>query len=83
MCIVRDGSYDTDQSGDIDLTAEYNWGHSQNAAKRDRGSKCENLTMEAYTAFFDGRTLITSAGGELTPAQLDALKGYRDTAVAA
>ena len=30
--------------------------------------------MEAYTAFFDGRTLITSAGGELTPAQLDALK---------
>ncbi|MEE2788892.1 MAG: DUF4856 domain-containing protein [Myxococcota bacterium] len=83
-CIERPGYFDTDENGDVDLTAEYNWGHSQNAAKRDRDSACENLTMEAYTAFYEGRKLITSAAGsELTAAQLDALKGYRDTAILA
>ena len=34
-------------------------------------------------AFYNGRKLIASADGDLTPEQFDELKGYRDTAIIA
>ena len=76
------GAHDTDGDGSIDLITEFNWGHSVNAAKRDRGHSTD-LTNEAYMAFYNGRKLIVSAGGSLTPEQFAELQGYRDTAILA
>ncbi|MCA9583170.1 MAG: DUF4856 domain-containing protein, partial [Myxococcales bacterium] len=78
------GYHDTDGDSAIDLTSEFNFGASTNAAKRDLGAKvATDLTKDAFTAFVAGRTLITEAGGELSEAQLAELKGHRDAAVAA
>merc|ERR1711935_963629 len=51
--------------------------------KRDRGAitGCSDLTSEAYNGFYQGRKLITDAGGELTSEQMDELVVYRDNAV--
>jgi len=79
------GYHDTDGNGEIDLKSEKNFGHSLNAAKRDRGSVtgCSDLTSEAYGALYAGRSLITAAGGALTDDQMAELVGFRDTAVGA
>ncbi len=81
-----EGFHDADEDGLIDLTAEVNWGHSVNAAKRDRGSHAEaptDFSEDAWHAFCAGRSVITEAGGPLSEAQLDQLRGHRDAAVGA
>jgi len=78
-----------DFNGDnaIDLTSEFNFAASVNAAKRDRGSADSaktDFTKQAFDAFLAGRALINAnAGTELSTEQLDELRGYRDTAVLA
>ncbi len=75
---------DADGDGKIDFQSEVNFGHSVNAAKRDRaGAKNTDYTKDAFDAFLKGRTLIVNAEGNLTDAELTELKGYRDTAVGA
>jgi hypothetical protein len=76
------GHHDTDDDGKIDLVSEYNWGHSVNAAKRDRNHTTD-LTTEAFGAFHAGRALIASVEGELTEAQMTQLKCHSDTAITA
>jgi len=78
------GYHDTNGDGAIDLETEYNFGHSVNAAKRDRGSNAAtDMTARAYAAFRDGRALIAAADGALSDAQMIELEGYRDEAVLA
>lgn len=82
---------DIDEDGSIDLLSEYNFGHSTNAAKRDRGVAEINggtdFTQDAWDAFRSGRALIRQAlldgDGELSESELNELRGYRDDAVAA
>ncbi len=81
------GMYDTDTSGMIDLNSEYNFGHSQNAAKRDLGTASNSMpsdfTEAAMQAFLQGRALINeNVGAELTDAQMASLLEFRDEAVA-
>ena len=84
---IADGAQvDTDEDGAIDFTAEYNFGASVNAAKRDLGSADgakTNFTEEAFQAFLTGRAIINAAGDELTDEQLAALEEQRDIAVSA
>jgi len=80
------GSYnDFDGNTEIDLKSEKNFGHSLNAAKRDRGAAtgCVDLTSEAYNGFYQGRKLITEAGGDLSTSQMADLVVLRDGAIAA
>ena len=75
---------DIDESGTIDLLSEVNWGHSLNAAKRDRDMEGVDFTAEAWEGFILGRQLLAdTVGTELTTEQLDELKVYRDQAVQA
>ncbi|MEE2758263.1 MAG: DUF4856 domain-containing protein [Myxococcota bacterium] len=74
--------HDTNGDGFIDLKTEYNFGHSVNAAKRDRGASTD-MTRDAFHAFYAGRDLITTAGGALTPEQMEELKTHRDVALLA
>lgn len=78
------GYNDYSSNGEIDLAAEYNWGNSTNAAKRDRGAEVRtDFTAAAMNAFISGRKLISEAvGTDLTDEQMTELKGYRDEAVA-
>jgi hypothetical protein len=76
------GYHDTNGNGAIDLKSEYNFGHSVNAAKRDRGHSTD-LTRDAFHGFHMGRTVITNADGALTDEQMMELKGHRDTALSA
>jgi len=61
------GYNDLNGDGMIDLTAEYNFGNSTNAAKRDVGSASNSnptdLTTEAFDAFLKGRTIINEGVG--------------------
>ena len=78
------GYHDTDGDGKISLKSEYNFGHSRNCAKRDRGSQegaKTDFTKDAMDAFLKGRTLILNSGDTLTAEQMTELEGYRDTAV--
>jgi len=84
------GMFDTDGDMMIDFKSEFNFGHSQNAAKRDRGTADKtnptDLTKEAMTAFIAGRKLLADtadAGLALDDAQMLELKGFRDTALMA
>ena len=78
------GAHDTNGDDSIDLLSEINFGHSVNAAKRDRGSNSgTNFTLDAWTAFTQGRSLITQANGELSDAELNQLRTYRNQALAA
>lgn len=78
------GYHDTDADGSIDFNSEYNFGHSTNAAKRDRSATGIDLTKDAMTAFLKGRKLLNdTAGNALSQAETDELYGYRDTAVLA
>lgn len=82
---VSDGEViDSDGDGRTDLTAEYNFGHSQNASKRDKGSAEgfeTDFSAQAFEAFRTGRAIIADADGALTDDQLDALKAQRDLAL--
>jgi hypothetical protein len=75
--------HDTNGDGSIDFNSEYNFGHSANAAKRDRGATVANdFSKEAMDAFLQGRKLLNdTAGVALTDAQKTELYGYRDIAV--
>lgn len=80
------GYHDTDGNGTIDLTSEYNWGQSVNAAKRDRGTASNtnptDLTKTTMEAFLEGRKIINdNAGMALTDDQIAALHAQRDIAV--
>jgi hypothetical protein len=72
------------EDGAVDLLTEVCWGHSVNAAKRDRaGLLSVDLTAESWAGFLEGRALIASVDGELSADQLDALRAHRDRAVGA
>ncbi|GLX78849.1 hypothetical protein tinsulaeT_21890 [Thalassotalea insulae] len=80
------GKHDSDGDGEIDLTAEFNFGNSVNAAKRDRGTKSNtnptDYTTDAMSAFLAGRALINdNAGHALTDEQMETLKGYAKDAI--
>ncbi len=81
----KDGYHDTDGDGKIDLLSELNFGHSLNAAKRDRGSKdlaATDYTKSIFEAFLKGRTIIASAGAKaLSDKQMTDLKAQRDIIV--
>lgn len=82
--IAGPGHEDVDGDGFIDLRTEKNYGASTNAAKRDRGACVPTrITEDAMRAFIAGRHLISRAGEELTEAELEELRGYRDAAVMA
>lgn len=77
------GYHDTDGNGEVDFNAEFNFGQSTNAAKRDRGATvATDLTADAMNAFLAGRKLLNdTAGTALTDAQMTELLGYRDAAL--
>lgn len=76
------GYHDTDADGMIDLKAEFNFGNSVNAAKRDLGTDgATDFSKKAFDAFLAGRDIITQAGGALTEEQMTALEAQRDIAV--
>ncbi|NTS76999.1 DUF4856 domain-containing protein [Catenovulum sp. SM1970] len=82
------GYNDIDTDGDIDLTSEYNWGNSTNAAKRDLGATVEtDLTGDAFTAFVKLRAMANSmadnAGTELTDEQKTAMEVQAQAALLA
>jgi hypothetical protein len=78
------GYHDSNGDGLIDLLSEYNFGHSRNAAKRDRAAVVPtDFTRDAMNAFLRGRAIIAMAGEELTDAELAALQSERDAAVLA
>jgi hypothetical protein len=77
------GYHDANNDQKIDLLTEYSFGHSTNAAKRDRGSKDANvdMTKDAFDAFLRGRAIITHAAGRaLSAEEMVALKAQRDKA---
>lgn len=79
------GYHDTDNSGSIDLTAEYNFGNSTNAAKRDRGtasgSNPTDYSKTTFDAFLMARAIIVHAEGALDEQHLSALKAQRNIIV--
>jgi hypothetical protein len=82
------GHNDMNGDGEIDFTAEYNFGHSTNAAKRDRGTASSDnptdFTADAMNAFLQGRQIITnSAGSEMSAEDKELLLQHRDAAVMA
>ncbi|WP_105201037.1 DUF4856 domain-containing protein [Pseudoalteromonas sp. T1lg10] len=78
------GYNDYSGDGQINLTSEYNWGNSTNAAKRDRGATVTtDFSAAAMNAFIAGRKIINdNVGADLNTEQMDALKAQRDIAVA-
>ncbi len=79
------GNMDVDGDGYVDLLRELNWGHSVNAAKRDRDSvAATDFTADAWAGFAAGRLLLSeTAGQELSADQLATLQAHRDTALTA
>lgn len=82
------GMFDTDSDLMIDFNSEFNFGHSQNAAKRDRGTvdgaSPTDLSTDAMVAFIAGRKLLAdTAGTALDEGQMLELQGFRDTALMA
>lgn len=80
------GMHDSNDDGMIDLNSEFNFGHSQNAAKRDRGTADNanptDFTENAMQAFLMGRALINAnVGAELTAEQMTELEGYATQAI--
>ena len=80
------GMHDSNDDGMIDLNSEFNFGHSQNAAKRDRGTADNanptDFTENAMQAFLMGRALINdNVGAELTAEQMTELEGYATQAI--
>ena len=79
------GYADVDGDGYVDLTSEYNWGHSVNASKRDVGSVSgTDFSADAFDSFVSGRALLAeTAGSELSDDDFATLQGHRDAAVQA
>lgn len=82
---LTNGPYFADHTGDdrIDLTAEYNFGASVDAARRDRGSARtarSDFMTEAWLGFLTGRVIITNADGALSDDELSDLRAARDRA---
>lgn len=78
------GYHDTNGDGRIDLSREMNFNASTNAAKRDLGANVmTDFTRDAIEAFYQGRRIITEAGGELSATQRSELETVRDQAVGA
>jgi hypothetical protein len=80
------GMHDTDGDGQIDLKSEYNFGHSLNAAKRDRGTATStsptDFTTQAMEAFLNARAIIgDNVGSQLSDEQMAALVAQRDIAL--
>lgn len=79
-------NHDTDGDTTLDLTSEFNFGNSVNAAKRDRGT-AGNTAPTDYTkvvmeAFITGRKIINdNVGSALTADQSTALLAQRDIIV--
>ena len=59
---VGDFTFDSNSDGSIDFKSEYNFGLSRNAGKRDKGGSGVDFTQEIFSAFLNGRTLITNQG---------------------
>ena len=82
---------DVNDDGAIDLLTEVSYGHSTNAAKRDRdtrgGDAPTDLVGQAWDAFRTGRAIITRAAARedsaLTPDEFAALVEQRDLAAQA
>ena len=66
----KDGYYDTDGDSLIDPRSEFNFGNSQNCAKRDVGSADNanptDLSNEAMDAFLAGRQILSNAANSGT-----------------
>lgn len=78
------GAHDSDGDGKIDFRSEFNFGHSTNASKRDRGAVvATDFSQQAIDAFLAGRTVIVNANGALSDAELSELAGHRDAAMLA
>jgi hypothetical protein len=79
----KNGWYDTDADGSIDVRAEYNMAISQNCAKRDRGSTTgTDLSKEAMDAFLLGRHVIdvSTARGSMTSGEYAVVQAQADIA---
>ena len=82
----KNGYHDTNGDGFIDPRSEFNFGHSQNCAKRDVASAGNtnptDLSGDAMNAFLAGRHIIAnaSAAGSITDAELAELQGHIKTA---
>lgn len=82
----KNGYHDTNGDGFIDPRSEFNFGHSQNCAKRDVGSADNanptDLSTEAMNAFLAGRQIIAnaSAAGSITDDELVTLQAHIKTA---
>lgn len=76
---------DIDGDGFVDLLSEVNWGHSQNAAKRDLGAVvATDFTAAAWGGLHAGRSLLAeTAGSPLTDDQFAQLQAHRDQALGA
>ncbi|MCB9667802.1 MAG: DUF4856 domain-containing protein [Myxococcales bacterium] len=78
----RNGYSDSNDDGHIDLTSEYNFGHSTNAAKRDLGAEGSiDFTQEAFDALLRGRHVLAHATGALNEAEKGSLVAERDIIV--
>ena len=78
------GYQDANGDGSIDMLTEVNFGHSVNAAKRDKGASTDaptDFSEGAWQAFLNGRHIIAQAGGALSDDDYVALQAERDTAV--
>ena len=78
------GYHDTNGDGFLDLKSEHNFGHSVNAAKRDRGSAATaatDFTKQAFDALVAGRNIISGASDPLTAQEMTDLQAQRDLIV--
>ena len=78
----KNGYYDTDGNGLINPRSEFNFGNSQNCAKRDVGTADNasptDLSAEAMNAFLAGRQILSNAAnaGSMTAEEEAALAGH-------
>ena len=83
---THQGMFDSNADGEIDFNSEYNFGHSQNAAKRDintaGNTNPTDFTELAMRGFIEGRALINAnVGSDLTDEQMTELNGYAQQAI--
>jgi hypothetical protein len=79
----KNGWFDSNGDGSIDVRSEYNMAISQNCAKRDRGSTTgTDLSKEAMDAFLLGRHVIAEATAALsmTDAEYAVVQAQADVA---
>lgn len=82
----KNGYHDTDDNGLIDPRSEFNFGNSQNCAKRDVGTvdntNPTDLSTEVMDAFLAGRQIISNAAnlGNMSQEEEAALAGHIKTA---